>query len=292
MTIGIRGGIRRSHARRALTLAELVVVVAILGVLAALLVPAASAARAQARTRVCQSNLRQLTMGWLSYASDHGDMLPGSTDDFVKKVGEPTVRICWLGTLEGSGGRDTENVPSKGTLFPYVDGNRGIYLCPDAKLRTGLAAELPYSYTAPVVLSGAPVALLERSRWVTRRDSTFDWSSWSRGVMRADAHSSPWLLIEEDPEAHLESEDDSVWSNRDMIADRHQGKGAVSHLDGHVSVRTYARGIYPMNAWASYYELTDGRFINNGYWYDARNSMPITFGYIRDAGITNAVLPD
>ena len=58
------------------TLIELLVVVAIIAILAALLLPALRKARKSAESVICRSNLRQLAMAALDYASDWNDVLP------------------------------------------------------------------------------------------------------------------------------------------------------------------------------------------------------------------------
>jgi prepilin-type N-terminal cleavage/methylation domain-containing protein/prepilin-type processing-associated H-X9-DG protein len=68
---------RRDRAPRGLTLIELAVVVAIIGVLAALTLYAVQSARESARRATCVGNLRQIGLALNAYAADIGIFPPG-----------------------------------------------------------------------------------------------------------------------------------------------------------------------------------------------------------------------
>ena len=78
------------------TLMELLVVVAIIGILAALLLPALTRARAQAHNSACISNLRQLGVAARVYSMDNASRLPSAeilpTDPI--NPASPLPRIC------------------------------------------------------------------------------------------------------------------------------------------------------------------------------------------------------
>jgi prepilin-type N-terminal cleavage/methylation domain-containing protein len=82
-------GISARRARRAFTLVELLVVVAIIGVLVSMLLPAIQAAREAARRSQCIDHLKNLTLAALNFESARGYFAPAAQH----RDGEPPVGV-------------------------------------------------------------------------------------------------------------------------------------------------------------------------------------------------------
>jgi prepilin-type N-terminal cleavage/methylation domain-containing protein/prepilin-type processing-associated H-X9-DG protein len=98
----------------AFTLIELLVAIAVVAILAALLLPALSNARENARRARCASNLRQIIVGAVLYADESEDRFPAQPDD---------------GRLVRVAGGDGSNYYD--LLTPLVQ-NPAVWLCPSA----------------------------------------------------------------------------------------------------------------------------------------------------------------
>ncbi len=83
----------------AFTLVELLVVVTIIAVLAAMLLPALQKSRESAKTAACISNQKQIVMACLLYADEHAGQLPNG-DDYAGTRSESWV-LCIMPYLSG-----------------------------------------------------------------------------------------------------------------------------------------------------------------------------------------------
>ncbi|HRU06746.1 MAG TPA: type II secretion system protein, partial [Candidatus Brocadiia bacterium] len=93
------------NSAHAFTLIELLVVVAIIAILAAMLLPALSAAREKSRRASCLSSLKQMALALESYAGDYSGYLPstphwfGASEDWCSP--RPSSSACTVHARAG-----------------------------------------------------------------------------------------------------------------------------------------------------------------------------------------------
>lgn len=120
--------------RRAFTLIEVLVVVAIIALLIAILIPSLARARELSMRAVCQSNTHQLALGWTLYAADfRGNLVSGLAAHWVDNQGWVKQFGNWnQGNPATFSTAAFEKGIREGALFKYVR-SPDAYHCPAVK---------------------------------------------------------------------------------------------------------------------------------------------------------------
>jgi prepilin-type N-terminal cleavage/methylation domain-containing protein/prepilin-type processing-associated H-X9-DG protein len=229
------------------TLIELLVVIAIIAILAGMLLPALSRAKAKGQGAQCLNNLRQLQLGWLMYTLDNREFLPG--DDWHDEANHIPNAGNWLtGWLspQGSGPNNTDNTntvflldPTWSQIGQYVK-NPGVYKCvADQSLATEFSQNLPR------------VRSMSMSCWMGANSPP--WNNSSPAFIIFGKTSSIIRPAPTDAIVFLDERSDSIddgYFAIDMVvpqlanlpAGYHNGASGVTFADGHAEIHKWRDG--------------------------------------------------
>lgn len=224
-------------SRSGFTLAELLTVLAIFGILSALLLPALQLTAGSGKDAKCRSHLRQIANALLLFAGDHQGVLPGN---FAHGwTGAAEWQGPWMGgevftNYDGSyshgwPGLDRDGQLRRGVLVPYLGGEqtaRQIYRCPGLAVRplnSGQGSNGMFDYVMPLVFAGTRLSLLPASATIV-------------GLSNSAPREVPCpMVLEEDPAFSINAGwIEPGWAGTDRLGTWHRGAGNYAATDGSV----------------------------------------------------------
>jgi prepilin-type N-terminal cleavage/methylation domain-containing protein/prepilin-type processing-associated H-X9-DG protein len=241
---------KTAAAPKGFTLMELLVVIAIIAILAALLLPVLSRAKEKGRQAACQSNLRQIAIGFQLYWQDHKDEFPapGSKTEYGP---QPEDWIWW----------EQDRDVKRSAIARYVSGfNPRVFTCPSdwqaqRLQRQGTLPDDPYRYSYSLTSYSLTPDKVNpgMSTLITQARKVYPFKS-----SQIRHPSAKIMLVEED----RQTINDSRWlpvaypgtpnAIYNLIASRHDGRGNVVFADSHIEAEPPAFGQDPTNSVPGY----------------------------------------
>jgi prepilin-type N-terminal cleavage/methylation domain-containing protein/prepilin-type processing-associated H-X9-DG protein len=239
----------RNQSRSGFTLIELLVVIAIIAILAGMLLPALSKAKAKATGILCMNNEKQLVTAWHIYATDYNGMYVPNQDDGVGG---------WLtGTLDYNGSPANTNYlnlidPKVARLAPYAK-DYHIYKCPADKSKSGKAGNgtvgqprirsISMSQAVGPNISEKPTPYDGRGGWLPQS------AGWAVIAKEADMKYpvNTYIFCDENPDSINDAAIATIMQTPSQIVDYpsvlHNNACGYSFGDGHAEIHKWTAGI-------------------------------------------------
>jgi prepilin-type processing-associated H-X9-DG protein len=236
---------------------ELLVVVAIIGVLASLLLPALARSKLRAQAMVCLNTKKQMLFAWTMYSGDNSSRLAynlqvdpthgSSGSSFLAAPAAPNwVNNVMNWNSTGPDSTDNTNLDFVNTpnslLAPYVSYSAAMYHCPADHALSQVQRDAGWTYRVRSVsmnaMVGDPGALLQQG-------ANLNNTNYQQYLKESDIPDPSYLFVflDEHPDSindgYFLITDNDAWN--DLPASYHNGGGSFSFADGHAVIHHWQR---------------------------------------------------